>query len=258
MLSRRGLLHRTFISGCAACAALAIGSKYRALAIESAHPNEIDGAGYKLWFIGGMRDAIMAGKREAMLDLRALKDQSHLYGVGPLDGLSGEVTIADSRPSLARVGSDKRVHVTENFEAGAPFFVWAHVPRWTDIAVSEQVRTYQELELFVGQAGKHAGLIQPFPFVVTGRPRLVDFHIVDAKPDTPAGMAAHQKIQIPFEIHEQEATLVGFWSDKHHGIFTPVGSNVHIHFQTSNNDNSGHVQGIDRGQGGMSLRLPEM
>jgi hypothetical protein len=119
--------------GCAACAALAMSSKYRALAIDPVQHNEIDGRGYKLWFIGGMRDAIMIGRREATLDLRTLKEQSHLYGVGPIEGLTGEVTIADSRPSLARVGPDHRVHVTENFEAGAPFFVGAEVPAWRDV-----------------------------------------------------------------------------------------------------------------------------
>jgi acetolactate decarboxylase len=250
---------REFITllGCAACAALAISSKYRALAIDPVHHNEIDGRGYKLWFTGGMRDAIMMGRREATLDLRTLKDQSHLYGVGPIDGLTGEVTIADSRPSLARVGPDYRVHVTENFEAGVPFFVWAEVPAWRDVPIPDRVRTYNDLELFVGTAGKEAGLTQAFPFVVTGRPRLIDFHIVDAKPDTPPGMAAHQKIQIPFETYDRDAALIGFWSEKHNGIFTPMGSNVHIHFQTSNNDESGHVQGLDLGQAGMTLRLPQ-
>lgn len=132
--------------GCAACAALAMSSKYRALAIDPVQHNEIDGRGYKLWFIGGMRDAIMIGRREATLDLRTLKEQSHLYGVGPIEGLTGEVTIADSRPSLARVGPDHRVHVTENFEAGVPFFVWAQVPAWRDVPIPDRVRTYNDLE----------------------------------------------------------------------------------------------------------------
>src|SRR5438105_2840787 len=114
MLSRRGLLHHGFASCCAACAALAVSSRYPAIAIDTLH-NEIDGSGYKLWFIGGMRDAIMNGRREAALDLRTLKNQSHLYGIGPIEGLSGEVTIADSRPSLARVGADNTVHVTQDF-----------------------------------------------------------------------------------------------------------------------------------------------
>lgn len=102
MLSRRGLLNHSFLGGCAACATLAIGSRYRAGAGATAHDTEIAGLGYKLWFIGGMRDAIMNGHREATLDLRTLKDQSHVYGVGPIEGLTGEATIADSRPSTLR------------------------------------------------------------------------------------------------------------------------------------------------------------
>jgi acetolactate decarboxylase len=257
MLSRRGLIHQVFVSSCTACAGLALGSRYRAVAIDLAQHNEIDGLGYKLWFIGGMRDAIMNGRREATLDLRTLKNQPHLYGVGPIEGLSGEATIADSRPSLARVGSDKRAHVTEDFEAGVPFFVWAQVAAWRDVAIPDQVRSYADLELFVGTAGKEAGLTQAFPFVVTGRPDLIDYHIVDAKSDTPVGMAAHQKIQIPFEMHDQEATLVGFWSDKHYGIFTPMGSNIHIHFQSTDNSASGHVQGLKLGEGSKTLRIPQ-
>ena len=83
-----------------------------------------------------MREAIMMCR----LDLRTLKDQSHLYGVGPIDGLMGEVTIADGRPSLARIGSDHRVHVTEDFEVGVPFFVWAEVPAWRDARIPDRVR----------------------------------------------------------------------------------------------------------------------
>src|SRR5258708_39764378 len=109
---------RAFITllGCAACAALAISSKYRALAIDPVHRTEIDGRGYKLWFIGGMRGAIMMGRREGTLDLRTLKDQSHLYGGGPIAGPTGEVTNSESRPFPARVGPDHPVPLTENFE----------------------------------------------------------------------------------------------------------------------------------------------
>src|SRR5260370_29637239 len=112
-MRRRGFIT---LLGCAACAALAISSKYRALAIDPVHRTEIDGRGYKLWFIGGMRDAIMMGRSEATLDLRTLKDPSHLYGVGPIDGLPGEVPIYDNRPSLAPVGPTHPRHLPGNFE----------------------------------------------------------------------------------------------------------------------------------------------
>jgi acetolactate decarboxylase len=257
MLTRRHLLHTGFVSGCVTCATLATGSMPHAFAVDAVAPGEISGPGYKLWFIGGQRETIITGKRAALLDLRTLKSRPHLYGIGPLEGLAGEVTIANSWPALARVGADRLVHVEETYEAGVPFFVWAEVSDWKSAALPSSLRSYADLEMLVGNAGKEAGLAQAFPFILSGRSALIDFHIVDAKPDTPPGMAAHQKIQIPFEVHRQEVTLVGFWSNQHQGIFTPMGTNIHIHFQTTDNKMSGHVQGLDLGQDGMTLSLPK-
>jgi acetolactate decarboxylase len=256
MLTRRHLLHAGYATGCAACAALVAGRFSRALA-GAATPAEINGPGYALRFVGSQRETIMMGKRSALLDLRTLKDRPHLYGVGPIEGLTGEVTIADSRPALARVGIDRLVHVTEAYEAGMPFFVWAEVSVWQTVAVPSDVRSFKDLETFVGSAGAKAGLTEAFPFVVTGRPELIDFHIVDARPDTSPGMAEHAKIQIQFAVRRQEATLVGFWSSQHQGIFTPMGTNMHVHFQTTDNKLSGHVQGLDMAPSGTALGLPK-
>jgi acetolactate decarboxylase len=257
MLTRRHLFYSGFATGCSMCASLVTGSFSHALAAQAVLPTEIDGPGYNLWFIGSLREAVMMGKRTALLDLRTLKDQPHLYGIGPIEGLAGEATIANGRPALARVGADRLVHVTESYEAGVPFFAWAEVSVWQTVKVPSDVRTFRDLDTFVGDAGAKAGLTHAFPFVVTGKPELIDFHIVDAKPDTPSGMADHEKIQIPFEVHRQEATFVGFWSAQHQGIFVPMGTKIHVHFQTTDNKASGHVQALDLGQGGMTLSLPQ-
>jgi acetolactate decarboxylase len=254
MLTRRQLLHTGLVTGCGVCAALTTNRLFAAGATD-ALSTMIDGTGYSLSFVGSQRQTIMTGDRAAHLDLNTLKGRPHLYGIGPIQGLTGEVTIADSRPSLARVGADHLVHVTESFEAGVPFFVWAEVPAWHTQDMPE-LATYANAESFVGQAGAKAGLTQAFPFVMTGRPELVDFHIVNATPDTPPGMEAHRKIQIPFELRDQDVKLVGFWSSQHQGVFTPMGTNIHTHFQSLDNKVSGHVQGLKLGQG-MTLSLPK-
>lgn len=257
MLTRRHLFHAGLATGCAACAALAAGRLSSALAADPATAAKIEGPGYALRFVGAQRETIMMGRRAALLDLRTLKDWPHVYGIGPLEGLTGEVTIANGRPALARVGPDHRVHVTETYEGGVPFFVWAEVSDWQTVPVPSEVRTFKDLETFIGNAGAKAGLLQAFPFVVTGKPELIDFHIVDAKPDTPPGMADHAKIQIQFDLRRQDVTLVGFWSSRHQGIFTPMGANMHVHFQTADNKVSGHVQGLDLAPSGMILSLPK-
>jgi acetolactate decarboxylase len=227
------------------------------MATALASTGEIRGPGYVLRYAGSIREAIMMGKRDAILDLRTLKGKPHLWGLGALGGLTDEITIADGLSLLARVGTDRSIQVTESYDGEATICVWAEVPSWQSMSVPPDIRTYAELDTFVGDTGKKAAFSQAFPFVVTGKPKQIDFHVVDAKPDTLPDMAAHQAIQIPFEAHQSEATLVGFWSSQDEGIFTPKGSKMHIHFQSKDNKASGHVQSLDLAQSEMILRLPK-
>src|SRR5205085_7853365 len=54
---------------------------------------DVQGRGYDLHFVGAQRETIMNGKLAAAVDLRALAQTAHLYGLGPLEQLRGEVTI---------------------------------------------------------------------------------------------------------------------------------------------------------------------
>jgi hypothetical protein len=101
MLTRRQLFHAGLATGCTACAVLATNRLFAASATDALAPCKIDGPGYSLSYLGSQRQTIMTGDRAAHLDLRSLKGRPHLYGIGPTQGLTGEVTIADGRPSLA-------------------------------------------------------------------------------------------------------------------------------------------------------------
>ena len=256
MIPRRDLLKTSLtICGCAACGALGIGGSGRDARADG--PTAITGSGYDLWFIGAQRETIMNGKLAAALDLTTLASRPHLYGLGPIEELRGEVTIADSRPALARVAPDGTVNVTRSFDAGVPFFVWAEVPRWTLRPIPPEVRSFDDLERFVPIAARGAGfdIEKPLPFLVTGREELIEFHILNRIGDPPHNMEQHKKIQIKFELAKVEATIVGFHSTKHRGIFTPGDSNIHIHFQTPDNSSSGHIQRLEIGDGA-TLGLP--
>ena len=82
------------------------------------------------------------------LDLKTLAGRTHLYGLGPIEQLRGEVTIADSCPALARVGPDGTVNVIVSFDDGVPFFVWAEAPHWVKMPIPEKVRSFEDLETF--------------------------------------------------------------------------------------------------------------
>jgi acetolactate decarboxylase len=180
-----------------------------------------------------------------------LADRRHLYGLGPLEQLRGDATIADSRPALARVGPDGMVKVTQSFNAGAPFFVWAQVPRWIEIPFPAEIRSFEDLERFIPRAAEAAGLDaeKPLPFLVSGRQDLIEFHILNRIGDATHNMEMHEKIKVKFELSEAEATIVGFHSTRHRGVFTPGDSNIHIHFQTPDNSQSGHIEKLNIGAG---------
>ena len=220
-------------------------------------PRHVRGRGYELHFIGAQRETIMNGRLAATLDLRTLADRSHLYGIGPIEQLRGEVTIADGRPSLARVGTDGAVQVAQSFEAGVPFFVWAEVPAWQMMPIPAEVRSFTDLEIFVPRAAAAAGFDpqQPLPFLIRGRSDLIEFHVLNRIGDAAHNMDLHKKIQAVFELANAETVMVGFHSTAHRGVFTPMDSTIHIHFQTADNTKSGHVQKLDLGRD-QSLGLP--
>jgi acetolactate decarboxylase len=236
------------VGACTVCGRLAGGA---------AGATAVSGMGYELWFVGAQRETIMNGKLAAALDLRTLADRAHLYGLGPLEQLRGEATIADSRPALARVGSVGMVKVTQSFDAGVPFFVWAEVPRWIEVPIPAEIRSFEDLEQFIPRAAEAAGVDaeKPLPFLVRGRQDLIEFHILNRIGDAPHNIEMHEKIKIKFELVKTEATIVGFHSTRHRGVFTPGDSNIHIHFQTPDNSQSGHIEKLEIG-GAVTLSLP--
>jgi len=218
----------------------------------------IRGQGFDLHYIGAQRETVMNGRVAAAMDLESLAPTRFVYGLGPIAELRGEVTIINGRPSLSRVGPDGQVRVTESFQAGAPFLVWAEVPSWREIPLPAEVRSFTDLERFVPGAAGQVGLDakEPFPFLVRGRMDLIEFHILNRIGNEPHDAEKHKRIQVPFEITLVDAVIVGFHAPSHRGIFIPADSTIHTHFQTVDNSASGHIQALQIGRGAI-LSLPK-
>jgi hypothetical protein len=123
MLSRRGFFKTSLSAcGCALCGVGGVGTVPVTRADEAAH---IRGQGFDLSFVGAQRETIVNGKLASAIDVKTLASRPHVYAIGPIEELRGEVTIINGRPALARVAQDGKVQVTESFETGAPFLVWA-------------------------------------------------------------------------------------------------------------------------------------
>ena len=207
----------------------------------SADPPSGDGAGYRVKSAGEMRNVMQKGDLSAHFDLATLKGMAGLYALGPVAGLQGEVVVLDGQPAVTTLVDGKPA-----VSAGWPkacFLVYAQVRQWDTQPVPPEVRSLGELEPFVLAAAKRAGLDvgRPFPFLLTGAPASVKYHVVWKTDGLPHTRELHQKAKVPFEVQDREVRMLGFWSDRHQGVFTHHDSTIHVHVRTADGRDAGHV-----------------
>jgi acetolactate decarboxylase len=78
-------------------------------------------------------------------------------------------------------------------------------------------------------------------------------HIENRQGREAKGHEGHEAIKVSMPLTHAQVELIGFWSDKHTGVFTHMGSNVHVHGRTTDNKLSGHVDSVKIGTGKLWL-----
>jgi acetolactate decarboxylase len=200
-------------------------------------------AAFRVEWKGALRDT-HGGDTRANVRLADLPRSAGLYAVGPVAGLAGEVTIVDGKLLLAEVEHGK-IKPSSDYSKGASFLVWANVPQWrAAVPAGASIGSQAELEKLIEAKAREAGLDveQPFPFLLKGNFDNVKYHVV--RP--PQGGAGHGSAASPSdsalnaEATRTSATIVGFFSRNHEGVFTHRGSHAHLHVVLQSGD-SGHV-----------------
>lgn len=195
---------------------------------------------------------VHTGADEGRLNLAELASVPHLYAVGPLAGLRGEITIFDGAPSIATV-KDGAIVADTSFQHQAAFLIHARVEQWEEISVPETVATLAALEDFIREAATERGLgaSQPFAFLLKGASSL-RFHVMNKQEPS----MSHAEARVTFSLEEQPVEIIGFYSDSHQGVLTHHDRRTHMHFRTTDLLQSGHVDDIRPGPG-MVLSLPK-
>jgi acetolactate decarboxylase len=205
---------------------------------------------------GAQRNVIQGGDLSAHVELSKLRKLRHLYAVGPLEGLVGEVTIIARRPYIAKVVR-KQLVVTEDWAVGACFLAYADVPSWRRFRLPKGVSNLGELEAALPRIARAAGIdtLKPFPFLIEGQATSVVFHILNRTDDRPHDEERHEAIKVRYEQKDTWGRAIGFYSENHCGVFIPKGKRVHVHFVDDDAVASGHVDEITFGPN-VYLKLP--
>ena len=246
MSMRREVSRRAFLT---ALGAAVLGYGWR--------PALAQGRAVEVKWVGASRD-VVRGDLTPKISLESLMHLRNLYAIGPPEALRGEITIVDSRPFVSTVEGG-RIVTDHSFRHRALFLVWAEVPTWREIAVPRTVMTYGDVETFVAGAARDTGLdiTRPLPFLLRGQVARLSFHIFNKRDDAPHSPDAHERIKVKFTVEDLAAEMLGFWSDKHVGIFIPSGRSAHIHFRTADSTVTGHVDDLGLRTGSV-LALPRI
>ena len=195
-------------------------------------------------WVGAQRD-VLGGDVEGKVDLRSLTLRPHLYALGPRAGVSGEITVFDGEPWVARI-VDRQIHVTVDADHAACFLVYDHVNLWRERVEEKPIDDEAVLTAAVLGAAGAVGLDAEAPliFLLRSPAATVTFHILDKRDGLPHTPERHERAKVRFELERRAVEVLGFYSTRHRGIFTPKDSDLHMHFRTLDGRASGHVERI--------------
>ena len=217
-----------------------------------------DTVNFKVEYKGALKNMMHKGDISAKADLKDFENSEHIYALGALENLKGEIQIFDSKPFNTMV-ADSVLTFDNLFNKKATLLVYASVIKWKSINIPADVVSYEQLEKYIEQEAEKNNLQtdEPFPFLIEGTPKSFDWHVINWKDgDTEHSHDKHISSGLNGTIENKPVEMLGFYSNSHHAIFTHHTTNMHIHVKTVDNKIAGHVDDIILGQG-LILKLPD-
>jgi acetolactate decarboxylase len=213
---------------------------------------------FKVEFHGAFKNIMHKGDVTANANLSDLIDLEHLYALGALEYLKGEIQIFNSIPFNTLI-ADSTLSFDNTFEKKATLIVYASVSKWHSVNIPDLIVTYDQLESYIEQSAQENQINteEPFPFLIEGTANSIDWHVINWKDgDTEHSHEKHINSGLNGTVNNRDVKMLGFYSNSHHAIFTHHTTNMHIHVKTDDNKIAGHVDGLTLGKG-MILKLPD-
>lgn len=214
-------------------------------------------AAHTVKWVGAQRN-VLQGDISGQIALTSISGLENLYAVGPAERLQGEVSIFDSVPSISRIIGGT-LNIEANFNVNACFLVYAQVSAWHPLTISTAIRDEATLETYIVKFASELGIdvSQPFPFLINATPEHAMFHVLDKRDGLTHNPELHEKAKVRFVLQREPVEVIGFYSNRHRGIFTPGDANIHMHVRSADGRMSGHLEKIQL-ERGATLAVPRV
>jgi alpha-acetolactate decarboxylase len=207
-------------------------------------------------YSGALR-TIMSGNIQSVISLDSLSNKKHLYALGAVENLNGEIQIFDSKPNNSFV-LDSTLKIINSYKLKAALLVYAEVEEWESFQI-ENITTKSDLEEKIFETAKSNGINieKPFPFLLEGKVASLDWHVINWKEgDTIHNHKKHKESGLNGRLRNTGVEIVGFYSTKHKAVFTHHTTNIHLHFKTDDNTIAGHIDDLQL-DNQLTLKLPK-
>ncbi len=216
-----------------------------------------DGLTVQVEYVGALKNMMRKGDISAQIDLTELSDQAGIYALGAVTNLKGEVLILDSKPYISYVQADSLL-IDSTFDHTATLLVYSNIEQWQEVQVPTDVKSESSLEEYIENKAEELGINvdAPFPFRLIGTLTSMDWHVINWKDgDLEHTHEKHVQSGLHDRMQGVEVDILGFYSNRHHAIFTHHTTNMHMHVRTTDGQLVAHVDDLELGTG-MKLLLP--
>lgn len=205
--------------------------------------------------VGQMKNVMWEGQLYGNIYLDTIANKTNLYGLGPVEYLAGEILIIDGKSYKSTVTSDTTMKVEETYDIKVPFFCYANISNWKEQTLPDSIQTIQQLEQYLDKNTKSSP--RPFMFKLTGIVEQATIHIVNLPKGSKVSSPdeAH-KGQKNYELENEKAEIIGFFSTEHKAIFTHHDTFLHMHLLTTDRQKMGHLDEVLFKKGTLKLYLP--
>lgn len=193
--------------------------------------------------VGKMKNVMWKGQLYGNINLDTIANKINLYGLGPVEFLSGEILIIDGKSYKSTVVSETKMKVEETYDIKAPFFGYANITRWTEQTLPDSIQTMQQLEQYLDKVTQSAS--RPFVFKLCGTVEQATIHIVNLPEGSKVSSPDEAHIgQKNYELKNEQVEIIGFFSTEHKAIFTHYDSFLHMHLITADKQKMGHLDKV--------------
>ncbi len=207
--------------------------------------------------VGEMKNVMWKGELFGVINIDTISNKNHLYGLGPVEYLTGEIMLIDGKGYKAVVVDDTTMEVTETFSVKAPFFAYANILSWKEIPMNDSISTIPQLENYLNGLTKKDQ--RPFFFRINATVDNAVVHVANLPAGTTVASPEDAHLgQKNYEIINKEVELVGFFSTKHKSIFTHHDTYVHIHLITHDKQQMGHLETLNLKKGTATIYIQDI